>query len=96
MVLNSDIKNLKIETEYTNQEIVEIFKCSKQGGMRRSKRTNTLTLISDLTKEPYTDWWEGDVLHYTGMGLKGDQSLDYKQNKTLNESDVNGVELHFF
>jgi 5-methylcytosine-specific restriction enzyme A len=34
----------------SNQEIVNIFKCSNQGGMRRSLKTNTLVLISDRTK----------------------------------------------
>jgi len=35
-------------------------------------------------------------MNYTGMGLKGEQSLDFMQNKTLNESNANGVDIHFF
>ena len=38
----------------------------------------------------------GDVLHYTGMGTKGEQSLNYMQNPTPNESDANGVKVHLF
>ena len=64
-------------------------------GCGESYATNTLILISDLTKGLYTDWWEDGILHYTGMGGEGDQSLD-RQNKTLNESDINGVEVHLF
>jgi len=30
------------------------------------------------------------------MGLKGDQSLNYSQNKTLHESPTNGVKVHLF
>jgi len=30
------------------------------------------------------------------MGLKGEQSLDFMQNKTLNESNANDVAVHFF
>ncbi|MFA6984211.1 MAG: HNH endonuclease, partial [Sedimentibacter sp.] len=66
------------------------------GGMRRSKATNSLVIISDHTKGLYEDKWFGDVLHYTGMGKNGDQDLNFMQNKTLAESDRNGVEVHLF
>ena len=36
------------------------------------------------------------VYHYTGQGMKGDQSLSFAQNKTLAESPDNHVNLHFF
>jgi len=64
--------------------------------MRRSKRTNTLVIVSDHTKPFYEDFWMGDVLHYTGMGQKGDQSLDFMQNRTLRHSNTNGVDVHLF
>ena len=56
-----------------NSEIIEIFKCGNMGGMRRSKATNTLVIVSDYTKGIYHDKWIGGVLHYTGMGKSGDQ-----------------------
>lgn len=65
------------------------------GGMRRSKLTGTLVLISDHT-QMYDDKWFGDELHYTGMGKNGDQKLTFMQNKTLAESHTNGVEVHLF
>lgn len=80
----------------SNDKIVSIFKCAPQGGMRRSLRTNSLVLISDHTKSLYEDRWEGDVIHYTGMGRVGNQSLDFHQNKTLAESDRNGVNVYLF
>jgi len=64
--------------------------------MRRSRRTNTLVLISDHTKSYYEDKWEGNIFHYTGMGLTGDQRLDFSQNKTLAESSRNGVDVYLF
>lgn len=79
----------------SNQEIVNIFKCSNQGGMRRSLKTNTLVLISDRTKL-YRDRWENGIFHYTGMGRKEDQSLTFAQNKTLAESNTNGVDVFLF
>ena len=79
----------------THPEICTAFQCGNMGGMRRSKRTNTLIIISDHTKALYDDKWYGDVLHYTGMGKTGDQTLT-SQNRTLAESGHNGVEVHLF
>ena len=64
--------------------------------MRRSKTTGTLVLISDNTKGLYNDKWHDGILHYTGMGKVGDQTLSGNQNKTLAESKTNGVEVHLF
>ena len=79
-----------------NDTLRAIFKCSSQGGMRRSIRTNSLVLISDHTKSTYEDKWIGKIFHYTGMGLTGEQSLSFHQNKTLVESKENGVNLYLF
>lgn len=80
----------------SNKELQKLFKCGLQGGMRRSLRTNSLILVSDHTRGIYKDRWEGSILYYTGMGLKGDQSINSAQNKTLAESNRNGIELHLF
>ena len=80
----------------TNRQLLEIFKCSSQGGMRRSHKTNTLAIVSDHTNPLYEDWWEGDIFHYAGMGTEGDQSLIFAQNKTLAESNLSGVEVFLF
>lgn len=79
-----------------NTQLTDIFKCSPQGGMRRSLQTNTLVLVSDHVKGIYEDRWVGDTLHYTGMGLEGDQRIDATQNKTLAESSANGVGVFLF
>jgi 5-methylcytosine-specific restriction enzyme A len=79
-----------------NQQLRDIFKCSPQGGMRRSLRTNTLVIVSDHTKGIYEDRWKGEILHYTGMGLKGDQKIDHAQNKTLAQVHSNNVEPFLF
>lgn len=79
-----------------NVDIVEIFKCGNMGGMRRSRKTNTLVIISDYTKGIYHDKWIGGVLHYTGMGKSGDQDIHWAQNPTLAESGYNGVDVHLF
>ena len=77
-----------------NTRIVNVFKCSTQGGMRRSLETNTLVLISDHTKSIYDDQWVSkDILHFTGIGLEGDQQIAQAPNKTLANAEVNKVSL---
>ena len=80
----------------SNAEMGAIFQCANMGGMRRSHMTNSLVIISDETKGLYQDQWHGDILHYTGMGKNGDQRIDTTQNKTLNESSTNGVNVFLF
>lgn len=65
-----------------NNDIMRIFGCSGQGGMRKLNSTNTLVLISDETKGLYNDKWHEDEFHYTGMGKNGDQDLLFMQSKT--------------
>lgn len=79
-----------------NDQLCEIFKCSPQGGMRRSLKTNSLVLVSNHVASIYDDRWIGDVFHYTGMGQLGDQTLIGTQNKTLAESQINGVDVYLF
>jgi 5-methylcytosine-specific restriction protein A len=86
---------------YTHDEIIQTFVVASSGGMRRSHANNALVLLSrhhvDPEQNPYEDRWEADGLfHYTGEGQVGDQSLDYRQNKTLNESDQNGISIYLF
>ena len=87
---------LKIGQIIKNIDIVEIFKCGNMGGMRRSKTTNTLVIVSDYTKGIYHDKWIGGVLHYTGMGKTGDQDINWAQNATLAACGRNDVDIHLF
>ena len=45
----------------TNKKMQDIFKCAKQGGMRRSHQTNTLVVIADHTRPLYKDRWDNNV-----------------------------------
>ena len=91
---------LKIGDKLNNEQLCEVFKCGPQGGMRKSNRTNTLVLVSDRTqstdRNPYSDMWVNEILHYTGMGLKGDQNINFMQNKTLANLHKNGVKAYLF
>ena len=79
-----------------NNKLTEIFKCSPQGGMRRSIRTKSLVLIYNHLLGIYDDKWEGDILYYTGMGKKGNQSLEFMQNKTLKNSNHMDIKVYLF
>lgn len=94
--MSDSIESLKSGEVINNEELCEIFSCSTQGGMRRSHATNTLVIVSNHIKSIYDDRWMGDVFYYTGMGTKGNQSLTYAQNKTLAESNNNGVNVYLF
>jgi 5-methylcytosine-specific restriction protein A len=90
------IATLQPGDQIDNEGLCGLFGCGPQGGMRRSLRTNTLVIICNHVESIYDDRWIDGVLHYTGMGQKGDQSLDFMQNKTLTQSGVNGVAVHLF
>ncbi len=47
----SSVCKFKIGQVVTNSDIVAEFKCSNMRGMRRSKATNSLVIISDHTKD---------------------------------------------
>lgn len=53
-------------------------------------------LISNETKGLYEDKWYKDEFHFTRMGKNRDQILNFMQNKTLDFSNENKVEIHLF
>jgi len=80
---------------HNNEQLRNIFKCGIRSGMRKSNSTNTMVLVSDRTRGGYIDIWKGKILHYTGMGLEGDQQLS-RENKILYESPKTEISLHLF
>lgn len=79
-----------------NQEIMDVFGCGNAGGMRRATETKSLVLFTDHAKSLYDDRWdESGILHYTGMGKKGHQTLS-SGNQTLNESADTGIRVFYF
>lgn len=93
---NTFTPNLTIGDTISHRQLVDIFEVSYSGGMRRSKKNNSLVLICNHTEGLYDDRWDNDVLYYTGMGQTGDQTLEGNQNKTLFESRTNGIEVYLF
>ncbi|MCH4164115.1 MAG: HNH endonuclease [Lentilactobacillus diolivorans] len=87
---------LEVGKTITNDQLAGIFNVSTQGGMRPSKKNKCLVLISKEADNFYPDRWEGDTLYYTGMGQKGDQDVNFRANRTLNESNNNGITVYLF
>lgn len=77
----------------SNDEIRTAFDVGNMGGMRKSNKNNLLLLVSDHSKSLYDDRWEGNILHYTGMGKVGDQTLA-SQNRTVYESTNTDIKLY--
>jgi 5-methylcytosine-specific restriction protein A len=90
------IDRLILGDKLNNQQLCDTFGCSPQGGMRKSNSSNSLVIVSNHIKSIYDDRWDMGTLHYTGMGTTGDQSLSVAQNKTLTNSNTNGVSVHLF
>lgn len=53
----------KVGTIVTNDEITKVYRVGNMGGMRRSKTTGTLVVLSGHTKGLYDDKWYGDEFH---------------------------------
>jgi len=79
-----------------NGTLLKTFGVGNMGGMRRSRSNKLHVIVSDHTKTIYDEHWEGNVLHYTGMGLKGAQKLSFSQNRTLAQSQTSGIIVHLF
>ena len=79
----------------SNKELSKEFGIGNMGGMRRSLANHCLVIVSDGTKSLYDDRWDGDILHYTGMGKSGDQKLT-SQNRTLAVSRETNETVHLF
>ncbi|MED4012947.1 AAA family ATPase [Priestia aryabhattai] len=88
---------LDIGKSIDNKKLMEVFRCGVKGGMRRSLKTNSLVLISHFNSKIYPNTQEKNGLfHYVGMGQQGDQNIEFSHNKTLYNSNRNGVGLYFF
>lgn len=94
--MKNDGNSLEIGKSYSNQELQEIFHCANTGGMRFVKKANTLLIISNDLEGFYKNRWDGNILYYVGMGMKGDQDLNFHQNKRLKNHKALKTSLYLF
>ena len=88
-------KDLKIGDKIGNKDIAELFLCSNQGGVRKSKKTNTIVVIAKFDNCSYKHRKDGDILYFTGMGKNGNQEMK-RQNKSILQAKEEGFSLHLF
>ena len=55
-----------------------------------------LVLTTAFDGSTHHDRWVGDTFFYKGMGLHGDQSLSFAQNRTLADSTRTGIPVFLF
>ena len=90
---------LKVNSVYTNQDINVIFGCSLYGGIRDSKKTKSIVLVTDHQRpNPYQDEMvSSNEIIYTGSGQKGDQLItDGNKNGKVCRSKELGLRLFYF
>lgn len=59
----------------SNRQLMSIFHCACEGGIRYASKTGTLTLVVNNTKKGLPNTWRDGILHFAGRivknGLKG-------------------------
>ena len=85
----------KVGDVVTTTQIHDAFLCSTQSGMNYSSKTQTLVLFSHHEGGLYGDRWDKDILHYTGMGQRGDMEMK-GPNLRLKDAKKDGTEIHLF
>lgn len=95
--MTKEIKDLEKDAILNNKEITEIFHCQYEGGVRKSKKMNLLVLINDPKYGLYQNRWKDDILYFTAIGRKGNQSLEQPwQNRDLAHYKENKMKLYLF
>lgn len=82
--------------ELSNRQIMDMFKCACEGGIRPANATNTIVLVVNHTKTASDDAWQDGIFNFTGAGSLGDQTLDKGRNKTLLQGLESGRPVYLF
>lgn len=80
----------------SNQVLMEVFQCDNSQGIRPSKATKSIVILTLHGNRFYEDQWIGDIIYYTGVGKTGDQTADKGRNKSLKNAKADGRTIHLF
>ncbi len=87
---------LKVGEHYSNDQIKYALEVSNLGGIRPRLKNNELDFIvlitsaeenKNIIRNPYADKIEGDILTYTGAGLKGDQEVSGVNKRIIEQTE---------
>lgn len=91
-----------VDHVFTNGQLSDVFGVSNSGGIRysgKAEKPRWVVFISGAiqvkSSVPYRDRWDGNLFHYTGEGLRGDQTLT-RGNLALKSSIENGCPIYGF
>ncbi len=89
-------ETLKVGECYSNDQIKYALEVSNLGGIRPRLKNNDLDFIvlitsaeenKNIIRNPYADKIEGDILTYTGAGLKGDQEVSGVNKRIVEQAE---------
>ena len=89
-------ETLKVGEHYSNDQIKYALEVSNLGGIRPRLKNNKLDFIvlitsaeenKNIIRNPYADEIEGDILTYTGAGLKGDQEVSGVNKRIIEQAE---------
>lgn len=80
----------------SNAEIMAIFHCACEGGIRPSNYTDSIVVVVNHVKNPARENWHDATLWFQGSGSKGDQVLNKGRNRTLNTAFATGRPVYLF
>lgn len=76
--------SLKIGETISSRQLMDIFKCACEGGIRYASKTGVVVIVVNNTKKGLPNIWHGDELEFAGRPLK-DGATFTGANKRLNE-----------
>lgn len=102
-IITSENFPFEIGSYYLQKDVRKKLGCTPKSGINYNKNGNFLVLFMNAHKlskqetNPYLDRFDPEtgLYHYTGKGLKGDQTLS-GVNARLASSNVDGIDIHFF
>ncbi len=79
----------------TNRHLMDFFRVGNMRGIRISKTTGAVLVISSVSNALYKDRWQDSVFEYTGEGRYGDQDMT-GGNLAIADSPRSGAPLLLF
>lgn len=86
---------LKDGQTVSNRQLMNIFHCACEGGIRYSSRTNTLVLVVNNTKEGLPNKMRGNTLKFAGRPFKKAGEFS-GANKRLRQFFTDGGDIFLF
>lgn len=88
--------DLKIGQVISNRELINIFHCAWEGGIRYASKTDTVVLVVNNTKKGLPNIWDGDKLLFAGRPLRAGKNDLSGANKRLDEFFQGGKDIFLF